>query len=511
VLNKSSAFPRGYFQRQQRCWINWQAINMSYNEERISKNTSYFTLALIIQKIISFVYFSYVAVQIGASNLGNYTFALFFTTIFSVLIDIGLSNVLVREVAKFKDKSQQYLTAAMALKIPLAIITYGTVFILINFLNNPALVKQLVYLAGIVMVLDSFTLTFYAFLRGHQNLKYESIGTIIFQVIVSLVGIIAVNLTNDLRILILAILSASLFNFVYSSFLIRKKLQLKFFQPLNKTLAKSLLVFTIPFALAAIFTRVYGYIDTVLLNQMINETAVGFYSIPYKITFSLQFIPMAFVASLYPAFSSYFIGNKEMLKKTFEKSMVYLSILSAPVCLGVIALAKPLMLRIYTVEYEPSIVPLQILIISLIFLFLNFPLGSLLNACNRQTRNTIHIGIVMVVNIVLNLWLIPKYSYIGAAIASSISTFLMFVMQMYVARQIIQISYKYLVWKFLKIIAAGLVMYLAIAYMNSFVNFIILIPVGGAVYFTVLYSLKGFSKEDYWLIKRSFIKSKQEI
>ena len=218
--------------------------------------------------------------------------------------------------------------------------------------------------------------------------------------------------------------------------MVRKKLKLKFINTLDKPLVKSLLIFTVPFALAAIFTRVYGYIDTVLLNQMINETAVGFYSIPYKITFSLQFIPMAFVASLYPAFSSYFVSNKELLKKTFEKSMVYLGIISVPVCLGVIALAKPLMLKVYTIEYAPSILPLQILIISLVFLFLNFPLGSLLNACNRQTRNTVHIGIVMVINIVLNVILIPKYSYIGAAIASSISTFLMFVLQLYLEDQV---------------------------------------------------------------------------
>ncbi len=477
---------------------------MEYQAQKIAKNTSYFTSALIIQKLISFVYFSYIAVKIGAGNLGSYTFALYFTTIFAVLIDIGLSNVLVREVAKFREKSQQYLSAVMSVKVPLAILVYAAVWLTINFLDNPVLVKQLVYLAGIIMVLDSFTLTFYAFLRGHQNLKLESIGTIIFQLIVFVTGIVIVNLTDDLRILIIAILFASFFNFCYSGILLKVKLGLKFLAKVDKSIVKTLLLFTIPFALAAIFTRVYGYLDTVLLNQMIDSKAVGYYSIPYKITFSLQFIPMALVASLYPAFSSYFVQSKELLKSTFEKSLVFLGMIGVPVSLGTIALARPLMLKVYTSEYELSILPLQILLISLVFLFFNFPLGSLLNACNRQSRNTIHIGVVMIVNLILNLLLIPRYSYNGAAVASSISTVLMFALQMFVARQIVTLDLKYLLAKFGAIALAGATMYFSLSYLLNFINFILLIPVGGVIYLVVLYLLKGLTKEDLSLVKSSF-------
>ncbi|PIT90728.1 MAG: hypothetical protein COU22_00665 [Candidatus Komeilibacteria bacterium CG10_big_fil_rev_8_21_14_0_10_41_13] len=479
---------------------------MAYDQEKIAQNTSYFTLALVIQKIISFVYFSYIAVQIGAGNLGQYTFALFFTTLFAVVVDIGISNVLVREVSKFKEKSQEYFSASLAIKVPLAILTYILVVVAINLLDNPVLVRQLVYLAGIIMVLDSFTLTFYSFLRGHQNLKFESIGTIIFQVIVFTCGVVIVNLTHDLRLLILAILAASVFNFIYSGILVKAKLKLKYLSQAEGSIIKSILIIAIPFALAAVFTRVYAYIDTVLLNQLIDETAVGYYSIPYKLIFSLQFLPMAFIASLYPAFANYFISNKEMLQKTFEKAMIYLGIIAVPITFGVLALARPLILKVYTPEYEPSILTLQYLALSLLFLFLNFPLGSLLNACNRQVRNTVHIGIVMVINIILNIILIPKLSYLGAAISSSVSTFIMFILQMVVARQITPFSGKLLFTKFALIIISGLVMYLALIYLLPLINFVILIPVGAVVYLGVLYLIRGVNREDLLLLRRSFLR-----
>ncbi|MBT3690215.1 flippase [bacterium] len=479
---------------------------MEYKTNKITRNTSYFTGALVIQKIISFVYFSYIAVKLGAGSLGNYTFALFFTTILAVFVDIGISNVLVREVAKFKEKSQKYFSAALAIKIPLAIIIYLLAVILINLLEDNLLVRQLVYIAGIVMVLDSFTLTFYALLRGHQNLKIESLGTILFQIILAISGFIIVNITNDLRILILALLTASTFNFIYSGLLIKIKLKLKYFHKSRKKIIKKILIISLPFALAGIFTRVYGYIDTILLKQLIDETAVGYYSLPYKITFSLQFIPMAFVASLYPAFSSYFLKSNELLSKIFHKSVIYLSMIGIPITFGILALAKPLILKVYTEEYEPSILPLKILMIALFFLFINFPLGSLLNACNRQIRNTIHIGIVMIINICLNVVLIPKFSYLGAAYASTISTIIMFGLQFYVSGQIIKLNIRYLFINFLKILAASLIMYYLLIYLLSYMNFIILIPLGGLTYILLLFLFKMISKEEVQILYQSIVK-----
>ncbi|MBU1131151.1 flippase [Patescibacteria group bacterium] len=465
--------------------------------QKVAKNTSYYTVALVIQKIISFGYFSYLAVQIGAENLGKYTFALFFTTMFAVLIDLGLANVITREVAKFQEKAGQYLTAVLAVKVPLSIITYLIVVGLINLMGNPEITRQLVYITGIIMVIDSFTLTFYAIFRGFHNLKIESIGTIIFQVLVAGAGIILVQQTHDVRILILALLLGSAFNLFYSMILLIKKLKIRLTLKADKGLLKSMMIITIPFALAGIFTRVYGYIDSVFLHQFISDEAVGYYSIPYKITFALQFIPLAFIAALYPAFSTFFVQSKEMLKMTFQKSIIYLAIIAVPITLGIISIADKVMVGVYSDEYLPSIIPLQILIASLPFLFINFPLGALLNACNRQIRNTVNIGIVMVINVILNLILIPKYSVIGAAAASTISTFIMFILQIYVAKQITPLDVWYLVRQFLKILLAGAVMYGIIVLLKPSLYYLFLIPVGAAVFFGVLFITRGFTIREF--------------
>lgn len=465
--------------------------------QKVAKNTSYYTIALIIQKIISFGYFSYLAVQIGAENLGKYTFALSFTTIFAVLIDLGLASVVTREVAKYKERAGEYLTAVLAVKIPLSLLTYLIVVGLINLMGNPAITRQLIYLSGIIMIIDSFTLTFYSIFRGFHNLKVESLGTIVFQILVAGSGIMLVQITHDVRILILAVLFGSAFNLIYSLILLIGKLKIKLSLKPDKTLFKSLMIITIPFALAGIFTRVYGYIDSVFLHQFVSDQAVGHYSIPYKITFALQFIPLAFVAALYPAFATFFNDSKERLKQTFQKSFIYLSMIAVPITFGIASLADKVILHIYSEAYLASITPLRILIAGLPFLFINFPLGALLNACNRQTRNTVNIGIIMVINVVLNLILIPKYSVIGAAASSTFSTILMFLLQLYVAGKIVKMDAGYLIKQLAKVIFAGVIMYLVIIGLKDLVFYLLLIPIAAAVFFLILLATEGFTIREF--------------
>ncbi|HRH22094.1 MAG TPA: oligosaccharide flippase family protein, partial [bacterium] len=89
----------------------------------LARNTSYFTLALIGQKLISLAYFTIYARVLGPADLGKYYFALSFTTIFSIALDLGLTNLLTREVAKDKASANKYLGAALGAKLLLSAVT----------------------------------------------------------------------------------------------------------------------------------------------------------------------------------------------------------------------------------------------------------------------------------------------------------------------------------------------------------------------------------------------------
>lgn len=478
----------------------------------IAKNTSYFTFALILQKVISFAYFAIIARAIGPEDLGKYYFAISFTTIFAIFIDIGLSNVLTREVAKYKNwNAQNLLSSVLAIKIPLAVLSLLAAIVLVNIMGYPELTRQLVYLSSICMVLDSFTLTFFAISRGFHNLIFESIASVIFQLIALLFGLTALHFNLGLRWLMGAMVAASVFNFCYSAALTRWKWKIKLFAKYDKELIKSIAVITVPFGLFAIFQRIYTYLDSVLLSVLAGDLYVGYYQIAFKIVFALQFLPMAFTASLYPAFASYWARDKEQLIITFERAMNYLIIISLPISAGVIILADKIIL-LFKLEYTAAIPALQIIMAALFFIFVNFPIGSLLNACDRQKVNTINMGITLAASVAMNLILIPFFQKnynngaLGASITVVATNFLMFIFGMYQVPKIIKYRPMKIISVFLKTAASVFVMALLILFLKQTLNIFIIIPLAGIFYFLVLFLLGGFKKEDIASIWQSFIK-----
>lgn len=463
------------------------------NPHKIVQNTTYLTLAFIFQKILSFIYFTLIARLVGVEGTGVYVFALSYTTVFSVFIDLGLSSVLTRELAKDKEHASKYLANVLAVKMILALLIALSVIVSINIFNKPPLTRLMVYLAAIIMVLDSFTLSFWAVFRAVQNFFYEATSVIITQTIIVAVGITGLLLNFPIYILIIALICGSFINFIYSLVLVIKKLQIKIKFEFDRDVLKFLFKIAIPFALAGIFTKFYSYLDQVLLSFLASDQALGWYSVPYKITFALQFIPAAFGAALFPAMSSYFVCNSDLLKKSFEKSTAYLIILALPISVGIGVLAREIILNIYGAKYEPSILSLQLLISGLVFIFVNFPVGSLLNACNKQVANTVILGVTMMINLILNLILIPRFSYFGASVSALASSIILCCLGIYLAGKIIKYDWRYLVKILLKSFLAALVMGVAVFYLKNIINYLVVIPIGALIYFIVLFLVKGLT------------------
>jgi O-antigen/teichoic acid export membrane protein len=124
---------------------------------------------------------------------------------------------------------------------------------------------------------------------------------------------------------------------------------------------------------------------------------------------------MAFTASLYPALSAYWHNNREQLSITFERAINYSLIIGIPIMIGTIAMADQIVL-LFKEGFTSAAWPLQISMMAVPFMFLSYPIGSLLNACDRQKRNTINIAIVAIGSALLNLYLIPRFGVIDACI-----------------------------------------------------------------------------------------------
>ena len=462
----------------------------------LAKNTTYFTGALTVQKILAFIYFWFISNNLFPEQLGQYVFALSFTTLFSIFIDLGLAPILTREAAKNQNQANLYLQNILGLKLPLAFLTLIAVWIVINLTGKPPETLVLVYLASIIMILDSFSLSFWVIFRARQNLKYESLATILVQIIIFVLGTIALKTTGQIRYLVAGLLVASVFNFCLSLGLLKFKLRFSLKPRLDRSVITHFIKIVPAFALSGIFVKIYNTSDSVLLSYLGSDAAVAFYAVPAKVVFALQqVIPAAFAAAMYPVFSHHFATSKTLLAKSFTQSFTYLIIISIPITAGLITII-PEATGLFWPSYRHTIPTFFVMTLALPFIFLAYPTGYLLNSADKQKMNTVNRGIVTVMAVVLNIILIPKFSFFGTGITFLVTNVILVLLDFYWVNQTITVDLGLLMNTLMKSILAALIMVVTILIVQPVFNIFVVVPFGMTVYFISLWLVKGFTRND---------------
>jgi len=459
----------------------------------VAKNTAFMIAASIGQKIISLTYFTIIARKLGPEQTGTYTAALAMTTIFVVFVDLGFTNVFVREAAKAKDKIQELFSIVLYAKIFFGVLSYIALAITLQLLNFDTTFQMLVLVSGITMLFDSIHLTLYGAFRALGNLVYEGIGIVGSQLLTLALGLGFLFSGLPLVYLILAFTIAAACNVLYAAWILKSRFGLHIKPVYNKRMLKHVGVIAIPFALAAIFGRVYSYSDVVILKKLVGATEVGYYSTPSKISFAFQFIPLALIASLYPKFSELFVHNKKKLARLFEQSIVFLLIIALPISVGLFILAHDIIVFVFGEQYMPSIPSLKVLVISLAFSFISFPIGAFLNACSKQKAQTTITGIVLLSNVMLNIVLVPIYGASGAAISALVANILLGLLGYILIPRITHINHAYIFGKLVQMGISVASMALVVVYVNQFLHFFVAIGVGAMVYVVMLFMTKALT------------------
>jgi O-antigen/teichoic acid export membrane protein len=450
--------------------------------KRIVKNTAYLSSAFVGQKILSFIYFTLIARLVGVVDTGGYVFALSFTTIFSVFVDFGLAPLIQREIARHPDKTEKIIGKTLAIKSIYAIGAIVIAIVVGQFMGLEGSIKNMIYIALALMVFDSFNLTLWSAFRGHHKLQFEAFAVVASQIITLVIGLSGLLMGANIEILILALLMGSIFTSILATFFLARKLHIFPIPRYDEAFDKKMISESIPFGFAGAFTRVFSAIDSVLLKVMVGPAAVGFYAVPNKIVFALQFIPSAFAASIYPAMSHLYKSDKKKMILVFEQSLLFLILLSVPLAIGIFVLTPFVITELYTQEFAASIPAMYILVWGVIFGFIEFPLGSLLSAIGQQKKNTITRGVVMTLNVVLNIILIPLYSFNGAAIAAVISYALLTAMGIFWVNKFVAVDWKTLVRSFAQIAFSAIVMGLFVYFLLPYLHFTLLILLGVVIY-----------------------------
>jgi O-antigen/teichoic acid export membrane protein len=456
----------------------------------------------IITYIMGFFITMYSARYLGAEGFGIISLALAITGILVVFTDLGLGTLTVREVARDKSLVDKYTSNVAVIKLLLAFFTFILTAIIVYLFGYADEIKMVVYIITGSTLVNALSGIFYPIFQSYEKMEFQSIANVLNSSIM-LVGTFLVIFYNlDIYYF------ASLYlvsNIVVFFFIISVYVR-EFHAPsFNVDLAfwKPTLMMALPLSLVSIFSLIAYRVDTILLSLLKGSTVVGWYSASYRLMEVFLFLPGVFATAVFPVFSSLHLSSHETLKLSYQKSFKYLAILSIPVAVGTTVLAPEIVLLIYKSAFTPSIIILQILIWAIPITFLNYIFGTILPAMNRQNVLLKVTFLSMILNIALNLVVIPIYSYVGAAVVTVVTELFIFILCLFILSR--TFSKVRLQEVFFKPVVASLIMLLFLLYFKT--NLFLEIAMGAILYFVVLIVIRTFNDDD-WDILRQIIGKK---
>ena len=470
---------------------------------KVARNTSILLISRILGYVLAFVYVIYIARYLGANGFGILSFAIAFTSIFIILADLGLNTLIVREIARNKESASKYLGNTIVMKIFLSILTVGLVSSIINILGYNVETVQVVYLMVLYMVFTSFSQTFYSIFQAYEQMEYQAIGEILNNVLM-FVGVLAV-IYYKLNILSFGFIYAtsSLLVLCFNIFFCLRRFVLPKIE-IKLGFWKVTLKEALPFGITGIFTTIYVSIDSVMLSLIQGNDVVGLYNASYKIIGLLSFLPAIINFAIFPAMSRFHISSPKTLQKIVWKYFELMIILAIPIVVGISILSPQIISLIYGKGYEGSVIALQVLIWTTLFVFANSAFVQLFQSTNRQITVTKIIGIGTVVNIILNIILIPKISLVGAGIATAFAEFIFtFLLIRYTYKMGYGTNMRKMIYFIFKVTSASLVMGIFVFSLKSTINLFILILFGTILYFCVLYIIGGIKKDEIIFLKNN--------
>ncbi|MGB2841620.1 MAG: flippase [Halobacteriota archaeon] len=466
--------------------------------QTIAKNTGALAISQVITSILGFVLLIYIARYLGEVGFGKYSFAVSFTALFIIFADLGISNLIIRELARNKELTNEYLTNVSVIKLLLSFLAFGFIALTINLMDYPRDTTYAVYLFGIYTILTSFALTFKSVFQAFERMEYDAVVMVIEKII--LISLVLFVLFSGYGLIELAYVYV--FAGIVAVFLSFSIVLIKIAKPkptINFSLWKTLIIGSLPFGLNALFAVLFFRIDTVMLSVLKGDAAVGIYNAAYVPLLALGVIPIVFISALYPVMSRYFVSSKDSLETFTGLSSKYMAILGFPIAIGCFVLADRFIALFYVDQFSASIIAFQILAFFIPLRFVSSITGTLLTSINRQNLRAVSVGLSALFNIVLNAAMIPYLSYIGASIATVLSeVFLYFVFVYYINKHYKKLE---LHKHFIKPLVAASMMGGFVFYFKDF-NLFLLILLAGLVYFVILILLRTFTQEDKDIFKQ---------
>jgi O-antigen/teichoic acid export membrane protein len=492
------------------------------NSTKIAKEAGINIAGEMYGGVARFAFIGILARFVGPEFLGIYSIGNAITRIFAVLGIAGLDKGILRYISFNRGENEIKLIKKwinIALK-------YGFLFGIIVFALQFGLsskITQLFYNSNIHI---QNTIKIFAFIlpfsilsgiaahstQGYKILKYKVITIQVIQPTALLIILILLYYFNYTYFnqITLPLILAEIIGFVMMFKFLQNVMVTKIKDVINQPLDNEIVKFSFPLLLVGLLGMLMHWIDILMLGYYLNPNEVGIYQPAVRTTGIIRLFLISFTGIFTPMMSEFIANNlKKEMKNIYQLTVRWMLTLSLPFFIIALTRSEQIM-NLFGNQYIIGSNIIIILMVGMLFQAIGNPAGSTLVMAGKTKLVLINTIIVALLNIGINIYLIPKLGLAGAALGTAISLIIL------CAVRIIQVLILYKIHPFginiFKSIIGGIFLYLVsillstyLNEINYFFNLCISSCVLITIYIFLLYMFK-FEKEDLEVI--NFIKIK---
>lgn len=404
---------------------------------KFTKNTLITFFTRILQLILGIGTSVIIARVLGPEGKGIYSLAILLPALLIIFTNLGIGPASVYYIGKKKYAPKEVFGNNIISSIFISIFTVLVGLIIIFFFSNslfPGVAKEYLFLALSLIPFQIFLNFVINILLSLQKIKkYNLIQLIHTFVFLFLIIIFLLGLHFGIKATIIAG-ALSLFIACIILFIQTRKETGGLSLSLNKDLSKDLLSYGVKSYLGNIATFLYLRIDMWMINIFLNPLAVGLYSIAVVLSEKIQLISQSAGTLLFPKVSSETDGKRlKEFTPLVCRNVLFVTILIA---IFFFFLSRWLIVLFYSERFLESVLPFQILLIGAMAVSSSGIIAKDLAGRGKPIINTYIAIISLVLNILLNIILIPTLGIIGAAWASAISYAFMLILKIIIYSRI---------------------------------------------------------------------------
>ena len=376
---------------------------------------------------LNFAIIIIIARLLGTSQFGVFSYILALVGIFQLVADFGLTNVLVREIARELNDAKRIIDAVRPLVWAFSLVIFVVLVGLAWGFSATADEMWATVIMAVAVLAVFHAIVYGSVCRAFEDMGYNAVAFSMHKVL--LLGFVLLALLQEapsLTALALAYLAANVLQWLFFFVVVRRR-YIRVGWRIDVAYWKYLLKEAFPIGAAMVFRRVTLHVDTLLLTAMSTASAVGLFNAAYKIIQMVDMIPFTLSIPLFPPFTRLARESHQKLFDALVQALRIFAVIALPIFVWLLFTAHDLVYAFFGEDYAEAAAVLRVLAAAVVFLFPTALFIYVFSALNRQKYYTLSAGICLATNVVLDVALIPWLGYMGAAYATLVGEIMFFV------------------------------------------------------------------------------------